>query len=237
MSPSRHPQDEDGPQATLPPRFASVVAHELRNPLSAVKIALQTVGHGAALGAKDATRLSIALREVGTIERVLDLVLEWARPSALAREPASVEDLLKRVAGAVADAVEETGALVDVAADPTVVRVFADADRLALALSELVRNAVLAGTRGTPVRLRCERVADHVVFEVTNHGQGLTSEELERAFDAFWSGRARGVGLGLTVAREVARRHGGDVFLSRTPTGSVARLTISADAGAEGSLR
>lgn len=227
MSTSRHSHADDGPPATLPPRFASVVAHELRNPLSAVKIALQTVGHGAALGDKDATRLRIALREVGTIERVLDLVIEWARPSEVSPEPIRVDELLKRVAGAVADAVEEAGALVEVAADPTVTSVFADADRLAPALAELVRNAVQAGTRGAPVRLSCAREGKAVVFEVVNQGQGPTQEELAHAFDAFWSGRARGVGLGLTVAREVARRHGGDLTLSPTPTGCRARLTVA----------
>src|SRR4051812_4895715 len=76
------------------PLFAAVVAHEIRNPLSAVKIALQTVERHGDIEAKDATRLRIALREVATIEKVLTSVLDWARPGELTMMPVEVQALL-----------------------------------------------------------------------------------------------------------------------------------------------
>src|SRR3954469_2244252 len=68
-------------------RFASLVAHEVRNPLSAVKIALQTLERHGTLGANDLRRTSIALREVLNIELLLNEVLEFARPPSLSLVP------------------------------------------------------------------------------------------------------------------------------------------------------
>lgn len=92
--PPPEPQRADGiDQLGLLPRFASVIAHELRNPLSAVKIALQTLERHADLPVKDGTRLRIALREVATIDRVLSEVLDWARPAKLEPSDGTVHAL------------------------------------------------------------------------------------------------------------------------------------------------
>lgn len=212
-------------QASLPPRFASVVAHELRNPLSAVKIALQTVGHGETLAAKDATRLRIALREVGTIERVLELVLEWARPSQLTPVDTTLDAVVELVEASIHEALDQCGTALEVEVEAA--RVSVDAPRVAFAVSELVRNAAFASPQGDPVHLRCATEQGGLVFEIRDSGPGLGEEALARAFEPFWSGRARGVGLGLAVARDVARRHGGDLTIENaTPRGCVARLTL-----------
>lgn len=226
MSKTDNPSDESDVSA-LHERFASVVAHELRNPLSAVKIALQTVGRGEALPDKDATRLDIALREVGTIERVLDLILEWARPSDLLVEDATTGDVLRQISLFATDALDERGVSLEVAADDTSDTLCVDVVRLAFAVSELVRNAAFAAPPEAVVRLQCLREANDVVFVVSDHGSGLASEDIERAFEPFWSKSARGVGLGLTVARDVCNRHGGTLVLAEPPDGGcVARLSV-----------
>lgn len=214
--------------SVLPERFASVVAHELRNPLSAVKIALQTIGHHQALPAKDATRQGIALREVGTIERVLDLILEWARPSDLLVEEAAITDVLRLISTLSADVLDERGVTLDIAIDDSASKVHVDIVRLACAVSELIRNAALASPSNAAVRLQYRRAANTFVFVVSDEGTGLDSESLAHAFEPYWSKNARGVGLGLTVARDVAQRHGGALVLENNPEkGCVARLSFA----------
>lgn len=223
--------DGENQGSKLHERFASVVAHELRNPLSAVKIALQTVGRGDALPAKDATRLDIALREVGTIERVLDLILEWARPSDLLVEETTVEDALRQISIFSADALDECGVTLEVAVDDAfddaTNALHVDVVRLAFAVSELVRNAAFASPPNGVVELQCVRDANGVVFIVRDHGEGLQGGSREQVFEPFWANHARGVGLGLTVARDVAQRHQGTLVLNEDSVqGCVALLSV-----------
>src|SRR5216683_2526837 len=96
-------------------RFASLVAHEIRNPLSAVKIALQTLERHGTLGSNDLRRTSIALREVLNIELLLNEVLEFARPPSLSlvpgdpRSPVRVRTAVKILCRQAAVAAEEVG--------------------------------------------------------------------------------------------------------------------------------
>lgn len=219
--------DDERRSSALHDRFAAVVAHELRNPLSAVKIALQTVGRGEALPNKDATRLDIALREVGTIERVLDLILEWARPSDLFIETATVGDVLRQVSLFSTDALNERGVILEVVVDNTDAPLDADVVRLGSAIAELVRNAAFASPRGAVVRLECRPSSTDTVFIVSDKGCGLPSGQEKRVFEPFESQQVRGVGLGLTVARDVCQRHGGTLVVDPAPVqGSVVRVVI-----------
>lgn len=209
----------------LPERFASVVAHEMRNPLSAVRIALQTVGHGETVSEKDMRRLNIALREVGTLERVLDLVLEWARPSAHTPARVTAQTLVDAATERAQDALEATGVVVESTCTPITLHV--DAHRVAQALSELIRNGALAAPAGSRVSVLQTATEAGVFFDVTNEGAVLDEAALSRAFEPFWSGRPRGVGLGLTVANSTATLLGGSITLHPEPQGGcTARLLL-----------
>jgi two-component system sensor histidine kinase HydH len=201
------------------PLFAAVVAHELRNPLSAVKIALQTLERHASLPTKDGTRLRIALREVGTIERVLTDMLDWARPGEVALEPAPAESIVETACHLAQPAIDEAGVGVEMNIPSPLAPILADRVRLGEALAELLRNAADASRRSGTVRITVTRQESVILFTVTDEGAGLSEEDCARAFDPFFSRRARGVGLGLPRAQEIVRRHGGSMSLERRLTG------------------
>src|SRR5262249_55067115 len=101
------------------------------------------------------------------------------------------------------------------------------------ALDNLLDNAAKYSDPSTPLRLDVRPVSDRAVFEVIDKGIGMTPEELERAFTPFWradGSRTRktgGVGLGLALARRIARAHAGDITLaSKLNVGTTARLEI-----------
>lgn len=223
-------ETRDGPGHALEdlrglPRFASVVAHELRNPLSAVKIALQTLERHAQLKPKDSTRLSIALREVATIERVLSDLLDWARPPEPQLESVSAAQVLS------AALIECEGDLADrrlelVRDETSGASVRGDAERLTLALAELVRNAAQASPPEGIVRVAVLQNDESVRFIVDDDGPGMSEEDAARAFEPFFSGRARGIGLGLTRALDTARSLGGDVELTKKERGMRAVLHL-----------
>jgi signal transduction histidine kinase len=212
-------------------RFASLVAHEVRNPLSAVKIALQTLERHGSLAQNDLRRVAIASREVLNIELLLNEVLEFARPPTLAlvpvdpREPvrAAVEEVEPEFASRkVRFSLSLPERMSLVRADPTRVRT---AVRILCRQAGLAADEVGAGTVEVSVQalpgLRWE-------LAVLDPGRQLTEELRERAFVPFTPNRARGSGLGLAVVARVASEHGGSARIEARPEGGNAVRVVFA---------
>lgn len=212
-------------------RFASLVAHEVRNPLSAVKIALQTLERHGSLAQNDLRRVAIASREVQNIELLLNEVLEFARPPSLAlvpvdpREPvrAAVEEVAQEFASR---NVRFSSLLPDrmslVRADPTRIRA---AVRILCRLAALATEEVGEGSVEISVRalpdLRWE-------LSVVDPGRQLAEELREKAFVPFTLNRARGSGLGLAVVARIASEHGGGARIEARPEGGNAVRVVFA---------
>jgi two-component system, OmpR family, sensor kinase len=207
------------------------VSHELRTPLSRIRVALE-------LAAEDPAAAKDVLADVGTdldeIDQLIGDIMTTARLDGeprLDRRPVRLGDLAERAGQRFASrhrdrALEQavTGGELDVECDPVL---------LHRALDNLLDNA--AKYSDAPVRLviAVNRPAARATFEIIDRGIGMSPEELERAFTPFWradGSRTRktgGVGLGLALARRIARAHGGDVKLESTPgAGTIARLEI-----------
>ena len=205
------------------------VSHELRTPLARIRVALE-------LAAEDPGAAKELLTEVGgdldEIDQLIADILTTARLDAepqLARRPTPVGDVADRaaerfVARHPGRTLERTGAPQSRAID-------CDPVLLRRALDNLLDNA--AKYSDAPVTLAVRPNGAAVAFEIVDRGIGMTAAELERAGTPFWradTSRARktgGVGLGLALARRIARAHGGDVTLASRPgQGTTARLEI-----------
>jgi two-component system sensor histidine kinase MtrB len=206
-------------------RFAADVAHELRTPLaalSAVTEVLQDESDGLSARGGEAARLVV--RETRHLAALVEDLSEMARFDAstarLRREPVDVVDAVRRClemrgwAGTVRVDVDP------VAAAPPVVWV--DPVRLEVVLANLVGNAVRHGA--PPVTVTARRPPGRVVVEVADRGPGLAPEVLPHVFERFFKadtarGRSDGSGLGLALALENARLHGGTITAAARPGG------------------
>ncbi|HET9160312.1 MAG TPA: ATP-binding protein [Caulobacteraceae bacterium] len=188
------------------------VSHDLRTPLTRLKLELAL--------AEPSARIAAMERDLGEMEHMIDEYLEFARGEG--GEAAQLTELAPLIEG-VADGARRAGAKVSVAA-PQDLAVEVRPNALRRALANLVENAAAHSKR---VEIGAERRAHAVVIHVDDDGPGIAAEAREEAFipfnrlDEARNQNLKGVGLGLAIARDVARAHGGDVLLADSPLGGL----------------
>jgi len=207
------------------------VSHELRTPLARIRVALE-------LAAEDPAAAKDVLSDVGgdldEIDQLIGDILTTARLDAdhatIDREPTSVVELADRASrkffarhpGRTLERTQGEDRAIE--CDPVLLR---------RALDNLLDNAAKYSEAGTEVTLAIQPNGTTVAFEIVDRGIGMSPAELDLAFTPFWRAddsrtrRTGGVGLGLALARRIARAHGGDVTLSSQPgQGTTARLEV-----------
>jgi signal transduction histidine kinase len=192
-------------------RVATALAHEIRNPLGSISGSIQLLRVNRALSDEDQRLCAIIVREASRLNDLVTDMMNLARPqrpmlvcvdaAATARE---VVELASQSGRAVSDVfVRYAGA--------ERAPITADAAMLRQLIWNLVRNAVQASSAGSEVTVRVDLPPDpgaDVVLSVADHGVGLTEEAKERIFDAFFTTRAQGTGVGLAVVKRIADDHG-----------------------------
>jgi len=210
-------------------RFASLVAHEIRNPLSAVKIALQTLERHGTLGSNDLRRTSIALREVLNIELLLNEVLEFARPPSLSLVPADPRSPVREAVEGVEAEWSSRGVSFAVEVPDRLPPFPLDPVRVRTAVKILCRQAAVAAEEVGGGRVEVSVVATRPGWELTvaDPGRPVPPELRDKAFVPFTPNRARGTGLGLAVVARIAREHHGDArFVEGKGRGNVISVTF-----------
>jgi signal transduction histidine kinase len=202
-------------------RFASLVAHEIRNPLSAVKIALQTLERHGTLAQNDLRRTSIALREVLNIELLLNEVLEYARPPSLSLVPADPRPAVEEAVAGVEAEWSSRGVTFSRKLPDRMRPKALDPVRVRTAVKILCRQAAVAteDAGGGYVEVAARELGEGWELSVRDAGRTLPSDVREKAFVPFTPQRARGSGLGLAVVARIAREHRGDVRIEERPGG------------------
>lgn len=202
-------------------RFASLVAHEVRNPLSAVKIALQTLERHGTLAQNDLRRTSIALREVLNIELLLNEVLEFARPPSLSLVPGDPRTPMEEAVRGVELEWASRGVTFVRKLPERMAPVVLDPVRVRTAVKILCRQAAVAAEEvgGGAVEVAVREAGKEWELSVSDPGRTLSPELRQHAFVPFTPQRARGSGLGLAVVLRIAREHGGEARIDERPGG------------------
>lgn len=203
--------------------LAAEIAHELKNPLASVKGLAALVDREAEGKTKE--RLTVLRREVDRMQEILESFLTFSRPLVpLDVAPVKLAELAEQVAALHEGLTHERGTSIRLDARPDV-EVKADARKVKQVIINLVQNALDATPRGEAVDVVVAPDGAGAKVLVMDRGPGVVDPE--RAFVPGVTTKDRGNGLGLTVARLVARQHGGEVrLLPRDGGGTVAELTL-----------
>lgn len=203
-------------------KLAAVVAHEIRNPLAAISASAQMIGLSGGLAPDEKQAVGIVIREAERLNLWVSDLLDYARPKVGEKAPVRVADLLSEVVEVVRADPAAARIEVDLDVEPDAT-VFGDSHRLYRVFLNLARNAVEAMPDGGRLRVAAWREPGEVpgmttvVVTVTDNGHGIPREDLDKVFDAFFTTKSGGTGLGLAVVARVVEEHGGRVEVWSDP--------------------
>jgi signal transduction histidine kinase len=194
--------------------FAAEMAHEIRNPLGAMRLDLELVEEQLPAGSQLRAQQRGAIREVERLGQVVSGALDLARSGSLPRAPLDIADPLRAAVHYAAPRFEQRGGRISLALPTRTVLVSGDQH----SLQRLFLNLLLNAADAVPDRGHCDVLLEardqHALVRFTDNGRGMDPDTLARATEAFFSTTPGGNGLGLAVAARIAKAHGGTLRIA-----------------------
>ena len=203
--------------------MAAVVAHEVKNPIAGIRGALQVITSRMPADQRDRPILLDIITRLDALNRIVQDMLMFARPRALRQEPIPLDSLLR-----------ETASLIQ--RDPGMVNleiavsgsadIAGDREMLQVVFQNILMNAAQAMEGHGRIDVMIATADGRCRVAVEDRGPGMPDEVREKAFDAFFTTKHRGTGLGLPIAKRVVDAHGGTIQIDVPPSGGT---TISVE--------
>jgi len=209
--------------------LAARVAHDIRNPLSSIKMQTQLLAQSKMDGERAGPVLQAVLRDIAQVESVVRDLLELARPGELKRTRSSLNDAVTEVLQQLAPQLTHRKIAAATRFAPGLPAPDLDVGRFKQALLNVMVNAADAMPNGGTLQVstRAEAAGSTLVLEVCDDGVGIEPELLGRVFDPFVSTKREGVGLGLVNAKAVVESHGGRIAVApREPRGTCVSIWL-----------
>jgi signal transduction histidine kinase len=203
------------------------VAHELRNPLSGVKMFASLARQEVNGESEAADFIDRVTREVGSLERIINDFLEYARPSPPQAEPVDLAVAAAKASGLLTMDLARTNAEIMLDIPAAFPAVAADPEHLRRVLLNLFSNALEAlPARDGVVRVSAELSADNeIALHVEDNGRGMDAATMARIFNPFFTTRDTGMGLGLAIVKKTLEENGAAIEVTST-AGTGTRFTI-----------
>ena len=225
-------------------RFVAAVSHELKTPLTAIRMFAETLRESGSMDPDtQAEYLGTIVNESERLTRLLNNVLDFSKieggKKTYHREPQSLEEIVRFTARAMRYPLEQKRFRLNLEIEPDPPTARVDRDGIEQALLNLLANGMKYSGESREIDLRLRSEDGEAVIEVSDRGVGIEPTEVERIFDRFYrvrspeNERIPGAGLGLTLVQHIAHAHGGRVAVRSEPgQGSTFSLFIPLD-GAE----
>jgi PAS domain S-box-containing protein len=218
--------------------FVSIVSHELRTPLTSIRGSVQLVldEAGSVPDSEHRTLLQIALNNCERLVRIINDILDVSKIESgnlsLHKKAINVAELVRQSVDVVASPARNANVTLDVKLPANLRPVMVDQDRIVQALVNLLSNAVKFAPNGSTVTVAALSGEQHVQVSVSDEGEGIAPENLNRLFrkfqqvDSSSSRRKGGTGLGLAITKALVEQHGGRIFVD-SELGKGTRFSIT----------
>jgi hypothetical protein len=191
--------------------MAVTVAHEIRNPLTAVRGFAQRLHRQYSDPERVHDYAEIIISEVDRLNSVLGDVLDFVRNVDTKVKAASLNDIVLRTVQLLEERMGKSQILCETELDPNMPTCYYDETQLTQVLINLMKNGAQAMKEGGVLFIRTEADSQHCTLNVTDTGTGIANKDLRRIFEPFFTTKTKGTGLGLAFAKRVVEEHGGEI--------------------------
>jgi signal transduction histidine kinase len=208
--------------------LAAGIAHEIRNPLTAVKTFLDLLPQRLNDPEFVTGFRELSLQELKRVTNLINDLLAFGKSTSTERRPVELGHVLDQVVRLLESTARKRQVRLELLADPRVPPAWADPDQIKQIVLNLVLNAIEASPADQVVMLRLQTAArDTVALEVRDRGSGIPPEQLESIFHPFFTTKEQGTGLGLSLVHQMVVEHGGEITVeSEVGRGTVFRVTL-----------
>jgi signal transduction histidine kinase len=207
-------------------QMAATVAHEVKNPLSAIKSIAQVMSEDEALTGQHARDLSLIVGETDRLSKSVTQLLSFASTRPPASPPSRADELLRSVNRLFRAEADERNITLQCQVDATVELDGIQTSAIRDALSNLIMNALQSTPTGGLVTIESRLDGREVVFAVNDSGPGIAAEMQQKIWEPFFTTRQRGTGLGLAIVRKRMEEAGGSARFVASANGQGARFEV-----------
>lgn len=205
-------------------RISAGVAHEIRNPLTSIKMLIYAMKEELVHNEEKQNDLEIIVKEIDRMDRVVKNFLQFSRPSEPNYELTDINLTVHEMIELLEPRLRQSHITLDESYQSNLSIIPADADQLKQVVLNLVLNAIDAMPNGGQLKIETLGVKnnknnDRIEIKIFDTGSGIPQQIKDTLFDPFISGREAGIGLGLSIAHQIVQRHSGWIDIQDNPMG------------------
>jgi signal transduction histidine kinase len=199
-------------------QMAAGLAHEIRNPLTSIKMLGQVLISRLKDRREDQKMLDSMVREIDRLDRIIQQMINRTRPGELERDWHDLNPHLDEVICLARESLSENKITLKQHLAGQLPKVYLDAEKFKQVIWNLILNAKEAMPKGGKLVVSSEHASNHNIrVSVEDTGHGIPSGNVEQLFQPFFTTKPEGVGLGLTMSRKIVEKHGGRLILENLP--------------------